>query len=129
MLQTFSGGGADFHHIHKGQIARFNHLSQVGFVNQRHRVFPVTDGINDGFILLGQRLRAVANEDHHVRMLCGLAAAFYADGFHRVRRFPNAGGVNKPQLHAAHFHHFLHRISGGAGNVGNDHPVVAGQGV
>lgn len=37
------------------------------------------------------------------------------------------GGVNEPQEHAAAGDGFLHRVPGGAGNVGDDGAVIAGQ--
>ena len=58
-----------------------------------------------------------------------LRLRFYAQLFHGVGGVADTGGVNEPQEGSAAGDSLLHRVPGGAGNVGDDGPVIARQGV
>ena len=76
-----------------------------------------------------RRLAAVCHGDHQIGSLCRLAAALYAQLLHGVGGIVDTGGVNKPQEGAAAGDGLLHRVPRGAGDVGDDGPVIARQGV
>ena len=76
-----------------------------------------------------RRLTAVHHGDHQIGSLCRLAAALYAQLLHGVGGIVDTGGVNEPQEGAAAGNGLLHRVPRGAGDVGDDGPVIASQGV
>ena len=76
-----------------------------------------------------RRLTAVHHGDHQIGSLCRLAAALYAQLLHGVGGIVDTGGVNEPQEGSAAGNGLLHRVPGGAGDVGDDGPVIARQGV
>ena len=80
-------------------------------------------------VLLGDLRRAVQQNDGQTGRPQGLPAALHAQLLHNVLRVPDAGGVDEPQQHAAAEDGLLHCVPGGAGNVGDDGPVIARQGV
>ena len=63
----------------------------------------------------------------HIGFLHGFVAALDADFFHHIIGVAQAGGVDNVHGHAVERDLFAHGVAGGAGNVGNDGDVVAGQ--
>ena len=116
-------------HVHKGQVTGLHRIAQIGFVDQGHGVLMLGTQVDDGFIFLGQGPGAVADEEYQVGIVHGLFGALNTDGFHGIAGFPDAGGVNEPKAGIPQHNRFFHRIPGGAGDIGDDHPVVAGDGV
>ena len=129
LFQSLAGFGADGDHHQKGQVAGRYGAAQIRLIDQSNGVFLFFTQIDNVLILLGKRLGAVADEQHQVGFLHCLLGALHADGLHGVGGFPDAGGVDEPQPGGAQHHRFLHRIPGGAGDIGDDHPVVACQGI
>ena len=84
-------------------------------------------GVDDGPILVGQRLAAVADKNHQVRVFHGLLRPLHTHGLDFVLRFPDTCGINEPQPGRAHHHGLLHGIPCGARNLGDDNTLVAGQ--
>ena len=80
-------------------------------------------------VLFGQRLGAVAEENHQVRPLDGFPGPLDAQSLHPVSGLPDAGGVDEPQPGGAYQDGLLHRVPGGAGNIRDDDPVKARQSV
>ena len=65
----------------------------------------------------------------HIGLLHGLAAALDADLLHRVGGIAQAGGVDDVYGNAFKRNLLAHGVAGGASDVGNDGHVLAGQGV
>ncbi len=103
--------------------------SQIGLVQQNDGVLVLQAQVNDGLVFLRQPLRTVADEEHQVGVFDSILGALNADGFHGVFGLPDARGVNKPQPGGAQHDGFFHGVPGGAGNVGDDGPVEACQGI
>ena len=74
-------------------------------------------------------LAAVRHGDHQVGGLRRFAAALYAQLLHGVGGVADTGGVDEPQEGAAAGDGLLHRVPRGAGDVGDDGPVIASQGI
>lgn len=73
--------------------------------------------------------RAVQHENGQGGLMGGGAAAFHTQGLHGVAAVADAGGIRQPKQYTAHGELFLHRVTGRAGDVGDDGPVIAQQGV
>ena len=90
------------------------------------------DGVGQGdggLVLRRQRPGAVQHQQGQRCLLRGGAAALHTHGLHGVAAVADARRVDEPQEHAAHGDLFLHRVAGGAGDVGDDSPVIAQEGV
>ena len=120
LVQTLSGFGADGDHRHKGQVAGVHPASQVGLIDQSDGVLLIQTQIDDVLVLLGQRLGAVADEQHQVGILHSLFGAPDPQGLHRVGGVPDPGGVDEPQAGGPQHHSFLHRVPGGARDLRDD---------
>ena len=104
-------------------------MPQVGFVDDGDGVGRIQTQIHDLPILVGEFLRAVAYKNGKIGLLQCPPGTFHAQGLHGVVGFPDACGVDEPEPGGAHHHRFLHGIPGGAGDVGDNGPVKACQGI
>ena len=132
LRQQFQPGSlldGDRQNGHKGQLSRLHRFSQVGFVDEGNGIGGIQAQRDDVPILLGQRLRAVTEENCQIRFLQRLFGALHAHGFHGVGGLPDTGGVNQPQPGGADHDGFLHRVPGGAGDVGDNGTVKACQAI
>ena len=105
------------------------HLGQIGLAQNANGMPGISGGIHGPEVLGGQSLGAVQHQQGQICALCGLQCAGYADLLHRIPGVADSGGVDQAQHQPTQMNLFLHGIPGGAGNVGDNHPLVARQGV
>ena len=129
LVQTFAGLGTDVDDIHKRQIGRLDHITQVRLVDQGDGIFLLTAEVNDFLILGSQGHGTVADVNDQISLFHGFLRAFHAHGFDAVGGFPDAGGVDEAKAGVAHHDGFFHGVPGGASHFGDDDPVITGQGV
>ena len=126
-IQSFAGGSADVQDVHKRKFTGLYGLTQIGFVDQCDGIFTIGAQIDHRPVLLGQRLRAVAHKNHQLGLLGSLLGSLHTHGFDPVAGLTDTGGVDELHPCGANHHRFLHGISGGARNLGDDHPLKACQ--
>jgi len=104
-------------------------LWQIRFVHQNDALIHLTGGVQHHPVVVIQRGAAV---QHHQSQLCPLQsvqAPAHAHLFHHIASLSQTGRVDQPQQYAAQHGLFLHRVPGGAGDVGDDGAVIAQNGV